>query len=145
MIIVVACCPCKKAITTTNSQTNDSTHIEENTEIKDSLSFTKPAVATVTVFVKCPDVKPVTEKVNNAVSTFEIKNGIAKANCYCDSLAVISRYTKKTKNAFKSHLNVVKEVKVVPMPYIPLWVKIMAGMGALSALYCIYKLIKFFK
>jgi hypothetical protein len=145
LLLVTSCCPCKEAVSKQNVKIKDSVNVRTETRIKDSLVFTPASKSTVTITVPCPDVKPVSKKNNNATSTFEIKNGVAKADCFCDSLGIIQRTKETIEKQYKEHLNDSKTTQIIEKKYIPVWVKILAGMGLLPIVYLIYKLIKYFK
>ncbi len=149
MLILAASCRHGKSIAKIES-TKDSINVIERVTVRDSLIFTKVDSAGIKALVRCPDGKPadiapIKVKSKNAVVTFEIKNGVAKADCLCDSVGIISRTTRINRETYKQHLKDVKTVSVIPEPCIPMPFKILSGVGVLAIGFSIYKLTKFFK
>ena len=147
-IIAMLClcsCKSKKQLQSVKTVTKDSISVKETIIEKEKLVYSPVDSASIKALVKCPDVKPITVRNKNAVATFQIKNGVAKADCFCDSSAIIFKYNETLKEVFKQHLNTTENVKVIPMPYVPWLYKILSAIGAVAILYFTIKTIKYFK
>jgi hypothetical protein len=145
---------CKTTSVAKSSSVNvrDSISYKEITTIKDSLVYTDVDSARIRAMVVCPDgkpldIKPIVKKSKQATATFEIKNGVASIDCDCDSVGIISRFKNTEKTAFKERLSDAKtEIKeTVKVPYYPMWMKVLAGIGVAGICYAAFKVIKLFK
>ena len=145
LLLCLYSCKHNKTLEKTSEKTKDSISVVTNTIIKDSLIYTDVDSASIKALVKCPDVKPIVVKNKIARATFEIKNGVAKADCFCDSTGIISRTTNTIKTVFKQHLNDAVKITTVQVPYLPLWAKILSIIGGIALLFGTFKLLNFIK
>ncbi len=151
MLLSVGC----KTIATSQTSSlkiKDSVSVREVTTVKDSLVYTDVDSAAIKALVICPggkplDIKPTIAKGNKqATAIFEIKNGVASVQCFCDSVGIINRTTNTVLKEFKQHLNDSEksETKVIEVTVYPRWLKILAAIGVASILFHSYKLIRKF-
>lgn len=127
--------------------TRDSVHTKDSLVIKEKIVYSPVDSAAIKAQVNCPDLKPVKVKSKTATATFEIKNGVAKVNCFCDSAAIRVQEREYYQKQFKQRLNSVEttDKKIVEVPVYPWWLKALASIGAAAIIYFTYKLINFFK
>lgn len=145
LLLCLYSCKHNKELRQSATKTKDSISVVTNTIIKDSLIFTDVDSASIKALVKCPDIKPIVVWHKTARATFEIKNGVAKVDCFCDSVGIINRTKTTIETAFKQHLNETFKATIVQVPYLPLWAKILSAIGCVAILYGTFRIIKFFK
>lgn len=146
MLLSVGCKPTKE-IEKTKTASRDSIYRKDSVVIKEVIKYSPVDSAAIKASVNCPDVKPIKSKSKTATASFEIKNGVAKVTCLCDSAAIRLQekefYEREYKEHLKSDETLIKQT--VEVPYYPLWMKILAGIGVAAIIYTIFRVINYLK
>ena len=84
-----------------------------------------------------------------ATQTTIFKGGTFTSKCKCDTAAIEYTVENRLRREFNSHLNdnktTVAETKTVEVPYYPLWIRILAGIGVAGLIYATIRIIYFLK
>lgn len=137
-------CKCKQQLERVVER-RDSLVTKDSIVYREKLVYSPVDSAKIRAQVKCPDVPKTTVKSKHATASFEIKDGVAKVDCLCDSTAIKVREYERYKEALNKHHESEKSKAVVEKRYVPKWIGALAGIGIFALLYLIYKLIKLVK
>lgn len=93
------------------------------------------------------DLKEVPITVSTSRGSLELSkiNEEILAKCNIDDLQKIITLQDKLITEFQKQTKTEIEYREVPVKYIPKWIQILAGIGALAVLFLVYRIIKFFK
>lgn len=137
-LFVTACSPCKNvgSVVTT---IKDSTVVKTEIKYKDTTVYTPVDSASIMAMVKCPpsgviNTPVFTQKSKQATVVAQILNNILVAKCKCDSLEILLQQKETIISSYRLQAMTRAEVKVVREKYVPLWVKILAWIGAILSL-----------
>ena len=151
LIMIVLLAGCSKKITpSVHSSQKDSVHVTERWTFRDTVVSTPVDSASIMAMVKCPTdgtsvkLQKVTARGNHAKVRVEIVDGMLKADCECDSVKFKLKVAEIERDYFATKSNERSEVKVVPEKFIPMWVKILAWIGAgaiiVTVIYLFFKI-----
>lgn len=141
--------------TSDTTASSDSTHIRETIEREKHKLITKADSAAIMALVPpCPDgtqanLAPVTETQGRATVTSEIKKGVLKSKCKCDTAAIQYETEKRLKEVYqkqaKQQETVIEKQVTKEVPYIPMFFKVMTVIGVAATIYGVFKLLYTFK
>lgn len=151
-VLVTTSCRQVKEVERIKYVTKDSIRTKDSIVDRERIVYTPVDSAKIKALVVCPDGKPVnfkptSTKSKHASAFFEIKDGVATVNCFCDSVGVKVRERERYRTEFKQHLNEVleKSLTTQQVKYVPVYIQVFAWIGLGAVLLVIYKLINYFK
>lgn len=156
LIALSSCCRIKNSERSQiTSASSDSINVRETISREKKTVISAADSAAIQALVKpCPDGKPINiapieQKSGRSTVQAEIKNGVLKAKCKCDTTAIQYEIENRLTETFKQRLNdsktVIEKEVTKEVPYIPTFFWVMTVIGIASTIYGAFKLIYFFK
>lgn len=150
LVLIISCRTHKVAQQSTSifQATKDTTYIERTPPVHDTLYITVPSIRTTRP--ECDSLCQ--QQLQNTLAQLATakKAGANSYGVYYDKYRqqlVMYQNLKEQYNTYRSHQEKMQTslFKLQPVPYVPSWAKILAGIGVLVIIYICYKIIALVK